>query len=384
MAFYGTARRSFRNLICVAAVPLGFLLLSACAGGTAGDTDTGPIFYPPLPELPRVQFLKTINTENDIGGGGGGLSLFGGKDDAAEMVRPFEVAHAKGKIYVADASLRAIVAVDLAKKKFDFIEETEGGPFRSPMGIFIAADGYKYIADSGREQILVLDENDKFIRTYGKKGQFRPLSVAVDGDRVYVSDTRESEIEVLDRETGDVIGKVGGQGTEDGRFQWPTRLALDSEANLYVTDFLNFRVQKFDKNGQFVMTIGELGNFPGAMPRPKGLVVDRDGYLYVVDAAFELVQIFDTRTAEVLMGFGKNGPKPGGNWLPSGVDIDYDNLEYFAKYVDKNFRAKYLIYVVNQAGPRKLNVYAFGDWIGPAPKGATQPADAAAPADAGS
>ena len=382
MAFHGTTRRSFGNFICGAAAPLGFLLLAACAAPQ--DTDTGPIFYPPLPELPRLQFLKTINTEDDIGGGGGGLSLFGGRDDRAAMLRPFEVAHVKGKIYVADASLRAIVVLDLAEKKFKFIDETEGGPFRSPMGISIAEDGFKYISDAGREQVLVLDENDNFHRTYGKKGQFRPLAAVVDGDKVYVSDTRQSEVETLDRETGDAIGKVGTQGTEDGRFQWPTRLALGAGGNLYVTDFLNFRVQEFDRNGQFIKAIGELGNWPGAMPRPKGIAVDRDGYLYVVDAAFELVQIFDTRTAEVLLGFGKNGPKPGGNWLPSGIDIDYDNVEYFSKYVDKNFSAKYLVYVVNQAGPRKLNVYAFGDWIGPPPKGATQPADAAQPADAGS
>jgi len=373
MAYLVKTRRSFFNFICGAVAPLGFLLLSACAVGPAEDT--GPVFYPPLPELPRVQFLKTINVEKDIGGSSG-ISLFGSDERVKEFVRPFGVAHVKGKIYVVDASLGVAVAVDLPAKKFDFIHETEGGPFRSPMDIFVAEDGYRYIADTGREQIIVLDENDVFQRVYGKEGQFRPLSVAVDGDRVYVCDVRESEIEVLDRQTGELIHKIGGTGADDGKFQWPTRVTLDSEGNLFVTDFLNFRVQKFDRDGQFVKVIGELGNWPGAMPRPKGLTVDRDGYLYVVDAAFELVQIFDTRTAEVLMAFGKFGPKPGGNWLPVDVDIDYDNLEYFSKYVDKNFRAKYLIYVVNQAGFRKLNVYAFGDWIGPPPKGAIQPADA--------
>lgn len=375
MAYLGGSRRLFDDFLHGAAAAFGLLMLSACAGGTAGNTDSGPIFYPPLPELPRLQYLTTINAEKDIGGGPG-ISLFGAKDEKAEFVRPFGVAHVKGKIYVADASLATVVAIDLAGKKFDFIHETEGGPFRSPMDIFVAEDGYKYVADAGREQIIVLNENDEFQRVYGKKGQFRPLSAVADGDRVYVADVRESEIEVLDRQTGELTHKIGGTGTEDGMFQWPTRVTLDAEGSLFVTDFLNFRVQKFDGNGQFVRTIGELGNWPGAMPRPKGIAVDRDGYLYAVDAAFELVQIFDTRTAEVLLGFGKFGPKPGGNWLPVDVDIDYDNLEYFSKYVDKNFRAKYLVYVVNQAGFRKLNVYAFGDWIGPPPKGAIQPADA--------
>jgi DNA-binding beta-propeller fold protein YncE len=354
----------------------GAVLLSACAAGPRQDA--GPVFYPPLPELPRVQFLTTINTEDDIGGSTGNF-LFGPQRESAAFARPFDVAHEKGKIYVADASLRAIVVVDLAAKKFEYIDETGGGPFRSPMGIFIAEDGYKYIADAGRHQVLVLDETNTFRRAYGKKGQFRPLSVAVDGDRVYVVDMKESEIEVLDRESGDVITKFGGTGTEEGRFQWPTRVVVDSGGGLFVTDFLNFRIQKLDRDGRFIRAIGENGNWPGATPRPKGIAVDGDGYLYVVDGAFELVQIFDSNSAEVLMGFGKFGPKPGGNWLPSGVGIDYDNLEYFQQYVDKNFRAEYLVYVVNQAGFRKMNVYAFGEWIGPIPEGAQPPAEDAQP-----
>lgn len=371
MIIRGNNKRSPRCFMRDAAVLSGILLLSACV---ETPRDTGTVFYPPLPELPRVQFLTTINTDKDIGGKSGSF-LFGSDRESAQLVRPFDVAHEKGKIYIADASLRAIVIVDLVAKKFDYIEETKGGPFRNPMGIFIAENGHKYIADAGREQVIVLDENNEFHRAYGKKGQFRPLAVAVDGDRVYVVDVQESEIEVLDRLSGESIGKIGGTGTEDGRFQWPTRVTLDAEGSLFVTDFLNFRIQKLDKNGRFIRAIGENGSFPGATPRPKGIAVDSKGYLYVVDGAFELVQIFDSNSAEVLMGFGKFGPKPGGNWLPSGVGIDYDNLDYFSKYVDKNFRADYLVYVVNQSGFRKLNVYAFGEWIGPIPEGAQPPAE---------
>ena len=374
MAFHGNSRRSFGNFTRGAAAALGFLLLSACAGGTPGDADTGPIFYPPLPELPRLQFLMTINTEDDIDGSSGS-SLLGGTKETRGFGRPFDVAHEKGKIYVADPEFAAIVTIDLAGKKFDFIQETEGGPFQRPMSIFVDAKDHKYIADAGREQILVLDETNAFLRAYGRKGQFRPLAAVVDGEYVYVCDVRDNEIEVLDRKSGDLIRKIGKQGFDDGQFQWPTRLALDSNDGLYVTDFMNFRIQKLDRDGRFVRQIGETGTFPGATPRPKGIAVDRDGYLYVIDGAFELVQIFDSNTAEVLLGFGKFGPKPGSNWLPSGIDIDYDNLEYFSRYVDKNFRAKYLVYVVNQAGLQMLNVYAFGDWIGPAPKGTFQPAD---------
>lgn len=179
---------------------------------------------------------------------------------------------------------------------------------------------------------------------------------------------------MLDRESGDIITRIGGPGWEEGLFNSPTHLGVDKAGNLYVTDFLNFRVQVFDPRGNFIKSIGEIGNFPGAMPRPKGLAVDRDEHLYVVDAAFENVQIFDVKTREILMAFAKFDETPAGSWLPAGIHIDYDNLEYFSDLIDKRMKAKYLVYVANQAGPSKVNVYAFGDWTGPPPDATKAPA----------
>ena len=85
---------------------------------------------------------------------------------------------------------------------------------------------------------------------------------------------------------------------------------------------------------------------------------------YAVDSAFEIVQIFDIETGKPLMPFGKFGSINGGTWLPAGVHIDYDNLAYFSQYIDPRFRAKYLIYVTNQSGPFKINIYAFGEYEG--------------------
>ncbi|MFQ6006628.1 MAG: 6-bladed beta-propeller, partial [Woeseia sp.] len=192
---------------------------------------------------------------------------------------------------------------------------------------------------------------------------FKPTDVVVLGDRIYAADVGTESIRIFDRATGDVIDSIGGQGEREGMFRFPTHLTIDGAGNLYVTDFLNFRVQKFDDNGQFVKTIGEPGDFPGAMPRPKGIDVDRSGRLYAVDSAFEIVQIFDVESGSALMPFGKFGSINGGTWLPAGIHIDYDNLAYFAKYLDPNFRAEYLIYVTNQAGPFKINVYAYGDYV---------------------
>jgi len=101
------------------------------------------------------------------------------------------------------------------------------------------------------------------------------------------------------------------------------------------------------------------------------------------------VQIFDVKSGEPLLPFGKYGPQPGGTYLPAAVHIDYDNVPYFEQYVDPNFKVKYLVYVTNTLGEKKLNVYGFGDWIGPElhykpkKKPATQDQSAQQPASLG-
>lgn len=364
-------QREIRAIVHRTALLAGLFLVVGCAA-QQGQVDTGAVFYPPLPQLPRLQFLTTINSEEDIGAGGSKFRRFllGVEESKRTLARAFDVAHENGKLYVVDTRYQAVVIIDLVQKKFEALFDPKGGPLRYPLGIFVTLDGYKYVADRDRGQIVVYNERNEFFRAYGEEKQFLPIDVAVDGDRIYVCDVGKSKVNILDRETGETIGTIGEPGSDDGQFIRPTHLALDSEGNLYVTDFLNFRVQMFDQAGRFVRQIGEQGTFPGAMPRPKGIAVDNEGYLYAADAAFELVQIFDTRTAEVLLGFGKFGPESGGSWLPAGVHIDYDNLQHFARYVDPNFKPKYLVYVANQAGPRMINVYAFGDWVGPTPEGA--------------
>ena len=50
-------------------------------------------------------------------------------------------------------------------------------------------------------------------------------------------------------------------------FRQPTDVAWDSEGNIYITDgYVNSRVAKYDKNGDWVKSWGETGHRPGAVP----------------------------------------------------------------------------------------------------------------------
>lgn len=79
-----------------------------------------------------------------------------------------------------------------------------------------------------------------------------------------------------------------GTGTGDGQMRNPMGIALDLQGNLYVSDYQNKRIQKFDQNGNFIAkwnlnTIANSG--------PVGLAVGNNR-LYVCDHNQSRIQVF--------------------------------------------------------------------------------------------
>ena len=348
-----------------------FLMLLAVTGCATPKQETlQTVFFPQLPQEPKLQFLLSISDETDIGKKAGGLAeyLYGELASKKRLGRPIGIASVKGRIYMSDKTYNKILYLDLENKELKFLQDKGEGTVDIPFGIWATGDGYIYIADVGRNQVLVYDNNDQYIKAYGDSDLFgKPLDVAVYQKRVYVADQKKNIVYVFDKDTGKVIQEIGGVlGSGDGEFFKPSYLTVDTKGNLYVGDSFNFRVQVFDPEGNFVKTFGKAGDTIGSFARPKGLAIDRDDHIYAVDTAFENVQIFDVNSTDLLLYFGGSQIGPGSMQMPHGIHIDYENTEYFQKYVDKNFKIEYLVYVGNTLGFRKLNVYGFGEWIGPA------------------
>lgn len=367
------------------------VLLSGCAGTVEKTSETA--FFPPLPQQPRLQFLVSITAEEDIGGGKktGAMQewLVGKRPSAKQIGRPHDFASTKGKIYISDRGYKKVLFIDLEKKAFDFIKDEREGSLGDPLGMWVTEDDVKYVVDSGRKQVVVYGQDNQFVRAYGEPEQFdRPMDVAVYQDRIYVVDFAKMAVVVLDKDSGKTVQTLAGPGNTEGKLNRPTHISLDRQGNLYVNDSFNFRVQKFDPNGNYLKHFGYLGDTLGGFARPKGIAVDKGGFLYAVDTAFENTQIFDPESAEILLFFGGYGPHTGSMYMPSALHIDYDNVSYFQQYVDKDFKIEYLVYVGNLLGDKKINVYGFGEWIGaplpvverrrvPAPAGGSQEENAA-------
>lgn len=115
-------------------------------------------------------------------------------------------------------------------------------------------------------------------------------------------------------------------------FYRPTELALDSQDNIYIIDGGNQRVQKFDKDGNFLLTWGGPGAGDGQFlfhvpPAHYGsITVDKDGYVYVADH-HNRIQKFDSN-GNFLMKFGDTGYPDGEFYTLYGVATDEEGNIY--------------------------------------------------------
>jgi len=328
---------------------------------TPSENGNPPTFYPALPDLPRIQHLTTLTGEREMRGPISSFARFilGDDDSAQQLVQPYGSAMFDGRLYVVDTGLPGVAIFDFSQNRFSYLAGSANGQMSRPINIRIDADGTKYIADAGRDQILIYNRDDRFVAAYGKQGEFKPTDVAIADDKLYVCDIAHHQIHVLEKRTGETLYTFGKPGSGPGELFHPTNIAIGPEGDLYISETSNFRIQRFTPEGEPVRTYGAVGSAPGAFARPKGIAIDRAGRLLVSDAAFENVQIFDN-SAKLLMFFGQSEDADERMNLPTGVTIDYDNVKFFNKYVDPGFQVEYLILVASQFGPNKVDIYGFG------------------------
>src|SRR5947207_8733082 len=84
-----------------------------------------------------------------------------------------------------------------------------------------------------------------------------------------------------------------------GQFRQPTDVAFDTEGHIYISDgYINSRVAKFTKDGDWVASIGDPGRGPklGELNTPHTIANDAKGNIYVGDRGNRRIQVIDPKT----------------------------------------------------------------------------------------
>ena len=91
---------------------------------------------------------------------------------------------------------------------------------------------------------------------------------------------------------GEFISAWGERGSGPGQFDGPWGLALTGSGDIYISDWGNDRVQRYDTDGGLIVQF--TGRSKGdAIHRPAGLAADEEGNIYVADWGNERVKILD-------------------------------------------------------------------------------------------
>lgn len=351
-------------------LPATWMVTVALAAFAGAAEPSGPVLYPPLPQTPRLQFLKSYGSPEDFGERDSWFTrlVFGKRRTSEGLGKPYGVSVLGSKVYLCDTGHGDVRVFDLIRHKSHWLGKSANIELNKPVNITIdERTGEKFVSDSALKRVVVFNAEDRYARSYeDKDATWRPTDVAVSSAAVFVLDIANHQIRILDRASGSVLKTIGKAGSGEGDFFKPTNIIRDEEGNLYISDTVNFRVQKFDPEGRYLKSFGQLGREPGTFARPKGIALDRLGRLYAVDAGFDNVQIFD-KDGNTLMVFGGTGNDPGQMYLPAKVALDYDpgNRDLFQKLADPRMKLAYLIWVTNQYGPNRLSVYGYGDWHEP-------------------
>ncbi len=358
-------------------------LIAGCRGGPGAAGITDEFFFPSANE-PHMQYLRSFNGSPDFvtkSFWGDVLEYFAGAEERPqyELEKPFSVASHRGKVYVTDSfGPNGLSVFDIPGNRFYVLGITPGpGQLRKPINVFIDQEGYKYVSDLVRRQVVVFDTEDKFARTYGDGTTFKPVACVVDNEQVFVLDidfdeepdpenpqeklqVRRDQILVLDKVTGKALRRIGGHGRDRDGMNFASFMAIDRRGDLYVGDALNYRVLKLDDQGRVLASFGRHGDQPGDFVQIKGVAVDREGLIYVVDTAFQVAQVFDNG-GRPLFHFGGPRVPQGAMDLPAGIWIDYESAEYFEDYFGPDFKAQYVVLVANQLSKKhRVTVYAYG------------------------
>jgi DNA-binding beta-propeller fold protein YncE len=359
-------KKSGPNLPALALV-LSLLAPWAMPAAHAKEVDKGPkyMFFPPAPDEPRVQFLTSFDTEKDLRKGKHDsfmTFLTGQPPKLLPIVKPYGGAAGGGKLYVCDTGQNAVLKMDLVAQKMSVVSPDVVDAIESPVNLAVDTNGWLYVVDLIRQQLVILNDKENLVGTVGEKRQNRPLDVALTGDRIYLSDSLQHCVHVLDKATRTNLFDIphGADGTNVQRklFQ-PINIALDQQGRLYVSDFGAYRVQVYDPEGNYLRSIGDHGNNFGEFSRNKGVAVDHENIVYVVDAAGDMVQMFNDQ-GQLLMWFGGAKANQASMELPAKVLVDYDDVALFQKYASPDFKVEHLLIVMNQFGPHKVAVFGFG------------------------
>lgn len=171
------------------------------------------------------------------------------------------------------------------------------GKFNQASSFYISANGSIYVTDTGKDEVLKIDSLGNVLKVFGGYGWDEnsfddPVDIFADPLSVYVADKNNHRIQKFDRNLN-YISSLFTRESDDPQqaFGYPLSCAISNLGDLFVLDSENKRVIKFNLFGKFIQNFGgfDAGNF--VLNNPTRLAIASNGNVFVLDD--ERIVVFD-------------------------------------------------------------------------------------------
>ena len=243
------------------------------------------------------------------------------------------------------------------------------GAFNDPRGLTVDSVGNLYVADTHNFRIEKFNSAGQFVWAIGSRGRTQPdtfdysRNLASDwtDDSFYVADTYNSAIDHYDK-NGNLLWRVAASGAGPDQFAFPSGVGIGPNESVYVADSRNHRIQvldhttgayvsqfdcapckdprgvavdpatgniyvsdmnaallEFDSYGKYVATLASKGTGAGQLSTASDVVLDSN-YIYVADGGADEVKMFSLADGSYVTQF--RGTRAARMRLPSAVAVD--------------------------------------------------------------
>lgn len=205
--------------------------------------------------------------------------------------------------------------------------EKKLGHMKCPTHLVPLPSGGMAVADSDNNRIQIWNRHGRATGSIGLDAGIRnPRGLAADGESLYVADCANHRVLRLRLEgglLGEKLAEIGGQGSDQGRFNHPEGICIRGSSILFVADKDNNRVVALGATDlAWLWSVGTFGTGAHNLMYPTSLCVCGDE-LFVCDHYNHRVQVYSTRglLRRSIYGFGAE-QGPGRFQFPFCVTVD--------------------------------------------------------------
>jgi DNA-binding beta-propeller fold protein YncE len=232
----------------------------------------------------------------------------------------------------------------------NYVFQGQIGNFKNASSFCVTTTGFFYVTDKASDEVFKLDTLGNKLKDTGGYGWTestfdQPVDVFATPLNVYVSDKNNNRIQRFDKNLNFISQlHTRDDPNTDERFGFPLSCVTSNQGDMYILDSENKRIIKFNTFGQFAQDFGGFDAGAYSLSDPKKLAVSPDNDIYVLDD--KKLIIFD-QYGNGLKIISLNENFSDINIIRNNLTLTSDSLIYYSNFNNPDVQLSKLVLVAS-------------------------------------